>query len=127
MSFNVAGYIGEMGDTSYRFDFVVRDDGSVDEPAPEGKTVFERQISASPALEALRAALDADPRWRLHRVSATRPQGDQQSRRHVVVWVGIDADLDPENVRRTLASVETIVNEILPDASLVSLQQTSPL
>jgi hypothetical protein len=113
-----------MNERPYRFDFVVRDDGLVGEPPPEGRTIFEGQVVASPILEALRAALAADPRWTLVRVVSTRPEGDPEHRQHVIVCVAIDSEIDPENLRRTQLSVQSVVADLLDDASLVSVEQT---
>jgi hypothetical protein len=109
----VAGTLGGVDEQPFRFEFAVPDDADVQEPPPEGKSVFDGEVVASPLLERLRAALGQDLRWSVKRVASLRPDDWNPSQR-IVLWVSPALNVDDSDIR---AGVFDIVTDVIRGAS----------
>ena len=106
---------------TFRLDFDVPADVNIEEPIPDGKSVFDGERVPNQTLERIRAELDGDTRWNAV-VAEIRPIGDP--RQHLIVWIRL-GDNSPVAYGRAQLDIRRIVEEATPGASLLAVDQSS--
>jgi hypothetical protein len=99
---------------TYRVDFSIPPDLELDR-ALDGDPTHE----SGELLQRLEAALDADIRWGVSRVTVLAPWSDPD-RPHLIVWVSIG---DPEAETVLRGGLTELVAASIPGAAIVAIQE----